>query len=225
MGDKSERDSWVFAGGAIAVGMQSGLDNVGRNSAFAANAPEVATKFDDGGRNETLSFAGVKDERDTIAELAKDLVATGTCGRAGDVGAGASKRYADFLDKLSDDFTSGPAKSDAPGVAGDFERKAHGSVKDNGERPGPESVGETIEIVGKVASENVRVMDGVDEERKSLGFGASLDAEDFVDGGEIDGIGSQCVERVGGNRDHRAAIEPPSSVTDEARIGRIRAKL
>jgi hypothetical protein len=157
--------------------------------------------------------------------LAKDFVATGAGGRAGNVGTGAGERDANFLDEPRNDFTRWPAKSDAAGVAGNFQWKAHGSVENDGERSGPESVGETIEIVGKVASENVRVVDGVDEKRKSFGFGASFDAEDFVDSGEIDGIGGESVKRVGRNRDHRTAIKPPSSITDEARIRRIRAEL
>ncbi len=206
-------DGGVVVGRGMAVGVEGGLDDFGGDGA------------DDGGRHESLSFSRVEDERDAIAELAKDFVATGAGGRARNVGAGAGERDADFLDESTDDFTSGPTQGDAASVAGNFQRETHGSVENDGERAGPESLGETIEIVGKIASENVRVVNGVDEQRKSFGFGASFDAEDFVDGGEVDRIGSKSVERVGGNRDHRAAIEPTSRVTDEARIRRIRAEL
>jgi hypothetical protein len=222
---KSDGDGGVVVGRGVAVGVEGGLDDVGGNGAFAADAPEVATEFDNGGWHEGLSFSGIEDERDAVAELTEDFCATGACGRAGDVGASAGKRDANFLDESSNDFTSGPTKSDAASVAGDLERKAHGSVENDGQRAGPESVGETIEIVGEVAGKNVGVMDGADEKRKSFGFGASLDAEDFVDGREIDRIGSEGIERVGRDSDHRTAIKPPSSITDEARIGRIRAKL
>jgi hypothetical protein len=205
--------------------VEGGLDDFGGDGAFAADAPVVATEFDDGGWHEALRFAGVEDERDAVAELSEDFVATGAGGRAGNVGAGAGERDANFLDESRDNFTSGPAKRDATRVAGNFQRQAHGRVENDGERAGPESVGETIEIVRKIARENVSVMDRVDEKRKRFGFGATLDAKDFVDGGEIDGVGGESVERVGGNSDHRTAIEPTSGVTDEARIGRIRAKL
>ena len=209
----------------MAVGVESGLDEFGGDGALAADAPVVATKFDNGGWHEALRFAGVEDEWDTVAELTEDLVATGAGGRTGNVSAGAGERYADFLDEPRDNFTSGPAKSDAAGIACDFEGKAHGGVENDSERAWPEGVGEAVEIVGKLASENVRVVDGADQKRKGFGFGAALDAKDFVDGGKIDGIGGKGVERVGGNSDHRTAIEPTSGVTDKTRIGRIPTKL
>ncbi len=224
-GKESGGDCGVVVRRSVAVEVEGGLDDLRGNGAFAAYAPEVSTKFDDGGGNEALSLASVEDEGNTIAELAEDFVATGAGGRAGDVGAGAGERDANFRDESSHDFTSGPPKSDAASVAGNLERKAHGSVEDDGEGPRPECVGKTVEIVGKLASENVGVVDGVDENGKSLRFGAALDAEDFVDSREVDGVGGERVERVGGDGDDRAAIEPTSSVTDEARIGRIRAKL
>jgi hypothetical protein len=205
--------------------VEGGLDDFGGDGALAADAPVVAAKFDDGGRHEGLRFAGVEDKRDAVAELAENFVATGTGGRAGDVGAGAGERDTNFLDEASDNFASGPAKCDAASVAGNLQRKTHGGVENDGERAGPEGVGEAIEIVGKIARENVSVMDGADEKRKSFGFWATLNAEDFVDGGKIDGIGGESVERVGRYSDHRTAIKPPSGITDEARIGRIRAKL
>lgn len=205
--------------------MKGGLDDFGRDGALAADTPVVTAEFDDGGWHEALRFAGVEDQRDTIAELAEDFVATSAGGRARNVGTGAGERDANFLDESRDDFTSGPAKRDAARVAGNFEGQAHGRVEDDSERAGPEGVGETIEIVGKIARQNVRVVDGIDEKRKGFGFGATLDAKDFVDGGKIDGIGGEGIERVSGNRDHRTAIEPTSGITDEARIRRITAKL
>ena len=77
----------------------------------------------------------------------------------------------------------------------------------------------------RATRERAGVMDGVDENGKSVGFGASFDAEDFVDSGKIDGIGSQGVKRICGNGDDRATIQPSGSVADDTRIGRIRAEL
>ena len=48
---------------------------------------------------------------------------------------------------------------------------------------------------------------------------ASLDAEDLVNGGEIDGIGGEGVKRIRGNSDDGAAIEPACSVANDPWIG------
>jgi hypothetical protein len=204
--------------------VKSGLDNVRGHGAFAADAPVIAAEFDDGGRDEALGFTGVEDERKAVAELAENLVTAGTGGRTGNVGTCAGERNTEFLDESHSDFASGPTKSNAARVAGDFERKAHGGVQNDGERAGPESVGQAVEIVGEFAGENVGVMNGIDEDGKGFGFGATLDAENFVDGCEVDGIGGKSVEGVGGNGNNRTAIEPASCVTDEAGIRRIRAE-
>ncbi len=44
---KLGRDGGVVVGRGVAVGVEGGLNDLGRNCAFAANAPVVATKFDD----------------------------------------------------------------------------------------------------------------------------------------------------------------------------------
>ena len=60
---------------------------------------------------------------------------------------------------------------------------------------------------------------GADENGQGLSFGASLHAENFFDGREIDGIGGESVEGIGGNGDNRAAIQPASSVADDTGVG------
>ena len=44
---KLDRDGGVVVGRGMAVRVEGGLNDLGRNGAFAANAPVVATKFDD----------------------------------------------------------------------------------------------------------------------------------------------------------------------------------
>ena len=148
----------------------------------------------------------IENERDAIAELAEDFFATFTGGRAGNIGAGAGERDAEFGDEIVDDFVPGPAESDAASVASDFEGKAIGSVDDDGERTRPAGLRETIEIVGKILGEDLGVDERVDENGKGAVFGASFDAKNFFDGSEIDGIGRESVERVRRNSDDRAPI-------------------
>lgn len=194
------------SGGDGVVAFERFADLVGGNGAFAANAPVIAAEFDDGRRTGVVGFAGVKDERETIAKLGEDFDATGTCGRTGNVGAGAGERDAEFGNEINNDFRLGPAESDAARVGSDFQGKAVGSVNDNSERTGPAGLRETKEIVGKIAGENLGVDERADENGKSLGFGAPFDAENFFDGREVDGISGERVKGVGGNSDNRAAI-------------------
>jgi hypothetical protein len=188
------------------VAFQGLADVVGGDSAFAANAPVVATKFDDGGGQRAVGFAGVEDERKTIAELAEDFFAGFAGGGAGKVGAGAGERDTEFRDEVTDDFVFGPAESDAASVGGDLQGKAVGSLNDDGERAGPAGLGEAKKIVGKVFGKDLGVNERVDEDRKGAVFGASLDAKNFFDSGEIDGISGEGVKRVRGNGNNRTAI-------------------
>lgn len=175
----------------------------------------IAAEFDDGGRRGVTGFAGIEDQRDAVAELAEDFFAGGTTGRAGKIGAGAGERDADFGDEASNDLIFRPAEGDAAGIAGHLERKTIGGVHDDGERAGPASVGEAIEIVGKFAGQNHGVVERADQDGERSGFGTALHTKDFLDGREIDGVGGEGVERVRGDGDDGTTIEPARSITDD----------
>ena len=179
---------------------------VGGQGAFAADAPLVAAKLDDGGRQVAGSFAGIKDERDAIAKLAENFVATFACGGAGEVGTGSGERNTKFGNQIGNDFTFGPAKSDATSVASDLQGKAVGSVHDDGERTGPAGVSETKEIVGEILGQNRSVNEGIDQDWKGAVFGPAFDAEDFLDGGKIDRISGEGVERVRGDSNNGTTV-------------------
>ncbi len=195
------------------------MDAGGGDGAGAADAPVVAAKFDDGGRSGDSRFAGVQDEGQAVAELAKDFIAAGAGGRAGKIGAGAGDGRAVFADEIADDFAFGPAESNAARVGGHFERKAVGGVEDDGKRAGPAGFGEFEKIVGEIAGKKRGLVKRTDEDGEGAGFGAALNAKDFVDGGEVEGIGDERVERVGGSGDDRTAAEPVGGVADEERVG------
>jgi hypothetical protein len=207
------------SGGNGVVAGERFVDLLRGDGAFAADAPEVAAEFDDGGRRDAIGAAGVEDQREAITELAEDFVAGFAGRRAGKIGAGAGERNADFGDEVADNSILGPAKSDAARVAGDFQREAVGSVDNQSERAGPAGLRQTIEIIGKVPGEGLGKGDGVDEDRKSALLGASFDAKNLFDRGEIDRIGGQSVERVGWHSDDRTAIEPVSRVANDPWIG------
>ena len=210
-------------GGDGFIATEGGLDLSGRDGAFAANAPVVAAEFDNRGGRSVVGFSSIEDERNAIAELGENFDAAAAGGRTRNVGAGPGKRNTEFGDEVRDDRAVRPAKSDAPGVGGDLEGKAVRGVDDHSERAGPAGVGKTIEIIGKIAGENRSVNERIDEDGESATLGASLDAENLFDRREINGISSECVERVRRNGDDRAAIQPTGGVAEDTwiRIGGI----
>jgi len=180
-------------GGDGVVAFEGFANFFGRDGAFAADAPVIAAKFDDGGGQGIRALTGIDNEGNAVAELVKHFLAAFAGGRTGKIGAGAGERNAEFGDKIVDDFVPGPAEGNAAGVGGNFEGQAVGSVDDDRERAGPAGLRQAIKVVGKVLGEYLRVNERIDENRKSLVLGASLDAEDLFDGRKIDGIGGQGV--------------------------------
>ncbi len=132
------------------VAFEGFTDIVGGNGSFAADAPEVAAEFDNSGRHRAVGIAGIKNERDAIAELAEHFVATFAGGRAGKIGTGTGQRHTEFRDEIIDNFVSGPTQRYAPRVGSDFEGKAVRRVDDDGKRARPAGLRETVEIIGKI---------------------------------------------------------------------------
>jgi len=179
----------------------------------------IAAQFHDGGRHEAGGFAGIEDEREAITELAENLFTAGAGRGVRDVGAGAGERDAKFGNEIRDNFRLGPAQGDAAGVGGDLEGETVRGVDDDGERAGPAGFREAIEIVGQRFGENERVIQMVDEDGKGAVLGASFNAEDLFDSGEIDGIGGQGVKRICRNGNDRTTVQPSGSVADDTRVG------
>jgi hypothetical protein len=207
--------NWAEAG----VGVEDGAYVVGGDGTFAADAPVFAAEFDDGGGQDAVRLTGIEDEREAIAELIEDFFTGGAGGRTGFVGAGAGERHAEFGDKFLRDFAFRPTKSDAAGVGGDFQRQAVGRFDDDGERAGPAGFGEAKEIVGKLAGNFHGLVHGIDEDGKGARFRATFNAEDGIYSGEIDGVGSEGIERVRRNGNNGAALDPLGGVANGAQIG------
>src|SRR6516164_1647045 len=143
-------------GGHRVVAFQGFADLVGSDSAFAADAPVIAAEFDDGRGQCAIGAAGVKNERDAIAELAKNFVAGFTRGATRKISARTGHRSADFADESIHDLAFGPAERDATGVACDFQGNPVGCVNDERERPGPAGLRKAIKVIGKFPGEELR---------------------------------------------------------------------
>ena len=48
-------------GAEAGIGVEDGADIVGRDGAFAADAPVIAAKFDDGGGQDAVGLSGIQD--------------------------------------------------------------------------------------------------------------------------------------------------------------------
>ena len=120
------------SGGDGIVAGEGLFDIVGGDGAETADAPVIATEFDDSGRHDGVGFAGIEDQRKTIAQLVKDFTSTGAGGGVRNIGAGAGEGHTDFGDEIGDDARLGPTQGDAAGVGGNLEGQAVGSVDDNG---------------------------------------------------------------------------------------------
>ena len=103
-------------------------------------------------------------------------------------------------------------------AGGDTEGKTCAGANDDGERAGPEALGEAVEGGVDFAGEAVGLGGFRDEEGEGLVAGASLDLVDAVDGAEIDGVDGEAVEGVGGDGRDRAGGKRADDAGDEVRL-------
>ncbi len=154
-----------------------------------------------------------------VAELLADAVGVGALGVAAEVGGGGGDGQAETGDDGASDGGLGDAEGDVAGVGGDAEGKLGAGLDDDGERTGPELLGEAVEGGVDVAGEFIGLGDLVDEQRERLVAGAGLDFVDAVNGVKIDGVDGETVEGVGGQGDDVAGVETGDDLRDELRFG------
>ena len=198
--------SVIYSGGDSVVAFESVVDFVRRDGALAADAPVVTAEFHNGGRQRASGVAAIEDEWETVAKLAKHLIATLAGGGAGNIGTGAGQRHTEFGDEIDHDFVVGPTQRDAACICGHFERKPVGRIDDDGEWARPASLRKPVKIVGQILGQHLGVDERIDENGQSAMLGASFHAENFFDGGEIYGICGESVKSVRGHSNHGTTI-------------------
>src|ERR1700749_712865 len=104
------------------------------------------------------------------------------------VGGGGGDREAELADEGAADGGFGDAQGDVAGVGGNAQRELAAGFDDDGERAGPEALGEAGEGAVEGAGELVGLGDVGDEEREGLVAGAGFEIVDAVDGAEIYGV-------------------------------------
>ena len=184
--------------------------------AFAHDGPVIAGDADDGGRKDRAGVARIEYQRETVAKLFHDLLRVGAGRKAGEIGAGSGDGAADGFDQCGCDVRIGPAQGDAPCVPGDLEREAMSGFDDERERTGPEFVRKCEKHIGNIANERDGLLDGIDQNGQSFRFRTALDAENFLDRGEVQGVGSEPIKRVGRNADDAAAPDEARGIVNDS---------
>ena len=138
---------------------------------------------------------------------------------AGQIGGGGCDGKAETGDDSARNGGFGDAEGEIAGVGGDAKGEFGAGFDDEGERAGPELLGESIEGGVELAGEFVGLGDLGDEQRERLVAGAGFDLVDAVDGAQIDGVDGEAVKGVGRERDDVAAIKARDDVVDERWFG------
>jgi len=216
---------WTAAGDACGLISHLPLkhhdDFVGGNGALAEYLPAAVAKgeVDDGGGQRAASGSAVDDERDAIADLVADACGMRAFRRALEIGSGSGDGKSEAFDNGTSDGRVRNAESDVAGVGGGAQGQLGACADDDGERPGPETVGELVEHGIGVASEFVRLGKRGNQKRKGLLLLAALDAVDIFDRVEIYWIDRETVEGVGGHGDDIALAQARNDVFDPVWLG------
>ena len=163
--------------------------------------------------------AAVDDERNAVADLVADAGGVGALGRALQIGGGGGDGQAESLDDGAGNGGIGNADGHIAGVGGGTQRQLGAGADDDGERSGPEVVGELVEHGIGVARQFVGLRQARDEQRERLVLLAALELVDVLDGVKIYGVDRQAVEGVGGQRDDIALAQARDDVVDPVWLG------
>src|SRR6202000_2981083 len=138
-------------------GVEGEGDFVGGDGTFAQDHPGVgaAGEVDDGGGYGARGGAAVDDEWDLVAELLAHAGGACALGQAAEVGGGGGDGEAELADDGAADGGFGHAEGDVAGVGGDAQGELAAGFDDDGERAGPEALGEAVEGAVEGAGELV----------------------------------------------------------------------
>jgi len=193
---------------------------VGGDGAFAEYFPSAWAKgeVDNGGWKGAAGGAAVDDEGNAVADLVAHASGVNALGRPLKVGRSGGDGKAEALDHGAWDGGVRDAECDIAGVGSRAERQPGASANDDGERTGPEALGEAVEQGIGFARELICLKNGGDEQRKRLVFLAGLDLVDLLYGAKVDGIDGEPVEGVGGEGNDFAFTQAGHDVVDPIRL-------
>ena len=193
-----------------------GADLRGGDGAGAVDDHRALAGVEDGGLDAMFGGAGVEDGVDAAVEVVEHVLRGGGADVAEEVGAGRGDGEAGFADEREGDGMRGHADADERASGGDGVGHGGGTWQQQRERTGPEGGDELAGGVGNLCDEIAKhgVIGGFsgDVNDDWIPSGALLCGEDARDGGGIEGIGTEAVDRFSGQGDEAAAAQDGSGV-------------
>src|SRR3989338_4422432 len=188
------------------------------DGAFAEDAPSIAAQIHHRRSQQGLRLAAIEDERQAVADLFHHLGGIGAGGEAGEVGAGAGDGRAQGGNHRAGNLRVRQAQGDAAGAAGHLEGHARRGFDHDRQRSRPEALRQLEEGVRQLGDELAALLHGGDENGQGAALGPAFDFIDAGYGREIERVGGQPVESVGGNADHLAPPDELDGALDGARL-------
>lgn len=230
-----ERSARGVVGGELAGGFGSFIDDTAAEGLHLAEEFEffgsdragaedddggfggAGLDFDDGGFEAVHGGAGVDDERDASIELREHGGGGGGADAAEAVGARGGDGAAEALGNFFEQAVGTDADGDGGEAGGDEVGDDVLFGEDDGERAGPEAVGDFLEdgvdVIWHVRDHGeVFFVREMDDER--VEGGAFFGFEDFGDGGGIEGVGGEAIDGFGGESDDGTGLEEADGFGD-----------
>ena len=134
---------------------------------------------------------------------------------------GGGNRQAECFNDGAGNGRIGDADGHIAGMCGDAQGELGAGADNDGERPGPELVGQPVEHGVGVARQSVGLCQRRNQQRQGLVLLTALDLVDLLDRGEVHGIDGQSIEGVGGHGDEIALVQAGHDVVDPVLLGLI----
>src|SRR5581483_5607880 len=185
------------------LSLQDHYDFVSWDSTLAENLPAAGTKreVDDGGGQAAAGWPAVDDERDAVADLIAHAAGMRTLAGALQIGRSGRDGQAEAFDDGTGNGRVGHAQCDVARIGRGTQRQLAAGTHDDGERTGPEAVGQLVEHGVRIARQRIRLRETGDEQRKGLVLLPGLELINALNGAQVHRIDGKSVKSIGRQSD------------------------
>src|SRR6266850_1378536 len=216
----------------LTASLQCFLNLRDRNRPFPANPPAISIQFDNRRCQCLPALSPIQNQWHPCPQLFHYMRRARARSKPGNIRARSRHRAVKLFDQLFHDRALRPAQRHSSSVRRHLQRHAAGRLHDQGQSPRPKSVRQPEETsrhgFHRAAFKNAfprkqnRLINGIHENGQRTRLRTPLHAVDFIYSGQIEGIRSQSVHRVRGNRDHGPARKKIRGIAQVFRFGSLR---